>query len=89
MQIIDCLNVKGGFFLKQQVINQLAALITAAFGLVAALAWNDAIKSLFAEGGALYFLASWGIWAYALFVTVLAVVLTIWIGGLAEKSKKE
>jgi tellurite resistance protein TehA-like permease len=75
--------------LKQQVINQLAALITAAFGLVAALAWNDAIKSLFAEGGALYFLASWGIWAYALFVTVLAVVMTIWIGGLAEKSKKE
>jgi uncharacterized membrane protein YidH (DUF202 family) len=75
--------------LKQQVINQLAALITAAFGLVAALAWNDAIKSLFAEGGALYFLASWGIWAYALFVTILAVIMTIWIGGLAEKSKKE
>ena len=75
--------------MKQQVINQLAALITAAFGLVAALAWNDAIKSLFAEGGALYFLAAWGIWAYALFVTVLAVVMTIWIGGLAEKSKKE
>jgi len=75
--------------LKQEVINQLAALMTAAFGLVAALAWNDAIKSLFAEGGALYFLASWGIWAYALFVTVLAVVMTIWIGGLAEKSKKE
>ncbi len=75
--------------MKQQVINQLAALITAAFGLVAALAWNDAIKSLFAEGGALYFLASWGIWAYALFVTILAVIMTIWIGGLAEKSKKE
>ncbi len=75
--------------MKQEVVNQLAALITAAFGLVAALAWNDAIKSLFAEGGALYFLASWGIWAYALFVTILAVVMTIWIGGLAEKSKKE
>ncbi|MGB3908123.1 MAG: DUF5654 family protein [Methanomethylovorans sp.] len=75
--------------MKQEVVEQLAALITAAFGLVAALAWNDAIKSLFAEGGALYFLASWGIWAYALFVTVLAVVMTIWIGGLAEKSKNE
>ncbi|HML25282.1 MAG TPA: DUF5654 family protein [Methanomethylovorans sp.] len=47
------------------------------------------MKSLFAEGRALYFLASWGIWAYALFVTVLAVIMTIWIGGLAEKSKKE
>jgi len=29
--------------------------MTAAFGLVAALAWNEAIKSLFVEGGPLYF----------------------------------
>jgi hypothetical protein len=33
--------------MKKDVIEKLAALITAAFGLVAALAWNDAIKSLF------------------------------------------
>ncbi|AGB49321.1 hypothetical protein Metho_1086 [Methanomethylovorans hollandica DSM 15978] len=75
--------------MKQEVIDQLAALITAAFGLIAALAWNDAIKSLFAEGGALYFLAASGIWAYAVFVTILAVLMTLWIGGLTEKSKKE
>ncbi|MDG6244269.1 MAG: DUF5654 family protein [Methanolobus sp.] len=75
--------------MKEEVIDKLASLITAAFGLIAALAWNDAIKSLFAEGGALYFLASSGIWAYALFVTVIAVIMTIWIGRLAEKSKRE
>lgn len=33
--------------MKQDVIKQLAALITAAFGLVAALAWNTAIQEIF------------------------------------------
>ena len=73
--------------LKGEVIDKIAALITAAFGLIAALAWNDAISSLFKEGGPLYFLAAWGVWAYAVFVTILAVVMTIWIGRAAEKAK--
>ncbi|HUV80785.1 MAG TPA: DUF5654 family protein, partial [Candidatus Bathyarchaeia archaeon] len=30
------------------MVEKLAALITAAFGLIAALAWNDAIKAIFA-----------------------------------------
>ncbi|MDI3539515.1 MAG: hypothetical protein PWR29_2015 [Methanolobus sp.] len=78
---------KGGVTVERRSIDKLAALITAAFGLIAALAWNDAIKSLFMEGGPLCFLASWGIWAYAIFITILAVVATIWIGRMAEKSK--
>ena len=73
---------------KAEVIEKLAALITAAFGLVAALAWNDAIKSLFMEGGPLYFMATWGPWAYAIFVTILAVIMTIWIARAAEKAKE-
>ena len=74
--------------MKKEVIDKIAALITAAFGLVAALAWNDAIKALFMEGGALEFLATGGPWIYAIFVTILAVVATIWIGKLAEKADK-
>nr|WP_321497252.1 DUF5654 family protein [uncultured Methanolobus sp.] len=74
--------------MKAEVIEKLAALMTAAFGLVAALAWNGAIQSLFAEGAPLYFLAAWGVWAYAIFVTILAVVATIWIGKMAENAKK-
>ncbi|HJJ62427.1 MAG TPA: DUF5654 family protein [Methanocorpusculum sp.] len=35
--------------LSVDVIDKLAALITAAFGLVAALAWNGAIQAIFAE----------------------------------------
>ena len=79
--------------MKSDVVEKLAALITAAFGLVAALAWNDAIKALFkgpcgAEGaGALCSLSAGGPWVYAVVVTVLAVLATIWIGKVAERSK--
>ena len=35
--------------LKHEMIEKMVALITAAFGLVAALAWNDTIKLIFDE----------------------------------------
>jgi hypothetical protein len=73
--------------LKGEVIDKIAALMTAAFGLIAALAWNGAISSLFAAGGPLYFLATYGVWAYAILVTVIAVIMTIWIGRVAAKMK--
>ncbi|MCB9361865.1 hypothetical protein H6504_00375 [Candidatus Woesearchaeota archaeon] len=79
--------------MKGEVVDKLAALITAAFGLVAALAWNDAIKALFvgpcgATGaGPLCSLSSGGPWVYAIIVTIIAVVATIWIGKVASKSK--
>ena len=80
-------------FMKKEVIEKLAALITAAFGLVASLAWNDAIKALFVgpcgtEGaGALCAVSGGGPWVYALFVTVVAVFAAIWIGRVADKKK--
>jgi len=73
--------------MKTEVIEKISALMTAAFGLIAALAWNDAIKSLFAEGGLLAFLAKYGVWVYAIFITVIAVVITVWIGKAADKIK--
>lgn len=79
--------------MKNQVIDKLAALVTAAFGLVAALAWNDAIKALFVgpcgtEGaGALCSLSNGGPWVYAIIVTMVAVGVTIWIGKVSEKNK--
>ncbi len=73
--------------MNKVVIEKMAALATAAFGLVAALAWNGAILSLFAEGGPLFFLAKGGPWIYAVLVTILAIIVTIWIGKVAEKSK--
>lgn len=74
--------------MKKELITQVSTFVTAAFGFVAALAWNQAVQSLFAAGGALHFVADYGPWAYAVFVTVLAVLATIYIGKLAEKAKK-
>jgi hypothetical protein len=79
--------------MKKEVIEKIAALITAAFGLVAALAWNDAIRALFVgpcgtEGaGALCALSSGGPWVYAIIITIIAVIATIWIGKVADKAK--
>lgn len=79
--------------MKSEVIEKMAALVTAAFGLVAALAWNDAIKALFAgpcgsEGaGMLCMLSSWGPWGYAIIITIIAVLATVWIAKIAEKAK--
>ena len=54
---------------------------------VAALAWNGAIQAIFKQ----VFGTSEGIGpmvTYAIIVTVIAILATIWIGNLAEKSKK-
>jgi uncharacterized membrane protein len=71
--------------LQKEIIDKVAALIIAAFGLVAALAWNEAIQEIFRlifgeESGVLAMLF------YAIVVTIIAVVITIWIGRVSEKS---
>jgi hypothetical protein len=70
--------------MNSAVIEKLESLITAAFGLVAALAWNSAIQSLFDKTP---WLKAGGPWAYAILVTVIAVVATIWMGRAAGKAK--
>jgi len=72
--------------MKRDVIEKLSALIIAAFGLVAALAWNGAIQAIFKQ----YFGTSESVSAmlsYAVIVTVIAVIVTIWIGKLESKAK--
>ncbi|HKU48348.1 MAG TPA: DUF5654 family protein [Nitrososphaera sp.] len=71
--------------MRQDVIKALAALITAAFGLVAALAWNTAIQEIFRvafgdQSGILPMLI------YAVVVTIIAVIATIAIGRAAAKA---
>ncbi len=74
--------------LSVDVIEKMAALITAAFGLIAALAWNAAIQTIFTEifGTQSSIPAMLG---YAVFVTILAVVFTIWIGYVSNKTKEK
>jgi len=72
---------------KLEMIEKMAALMTAAFGLVAALAWNAAIQTWFAQN---FPPESVGPWLYAVVITIFAVVMTIWIGRIAGKlTKKE
>lgn len=72
--------------MKSGVIEKIAALLTAAFGLVAALAWNGAIQAIFKQ----LFGTAEGIvpmLAYAVIITVIAVIVTIQIAKAAEKAK--
>ena len=81
--------------MKKDVIEKLAALITAAFGLVAALAWNDAIRALFVgpcgaeNAGSLCMLSAGGPWVYAILITILAVIASIWIGKVESRVNKK
>ena len=62
--------------MKKRFVKKTATVIIAAFGFVAALAWNDAVQSLFSN----YFGEINELWAkviYALIVTLVAVVVTI------------
>jgi len=70
---------------KKDIADKLVFLSTGAFGFIAALAWNDAVKSLFDEGGILHLVAGKGVWIYALTITILGVFVTIWISKLASK----
>ena len=71
-----------------EVLDKFSALITTALGLVAALAWNTAIQTLFTTifgetGGALV-----GQFFYAILVTIVVIFATIYVGRAAERAKK-
>lgn len=73
---------------KVQVLETFATLITAAFGLVAALAWNEAIKNginaIFPTGGDGELI---GLFVYAIVVTFVAIIFTILIANSLKKAK--
>lgn len=70
--------------LRSTTIEKISTLIISAFGLVAALAWNNAIQKVIA-----LFLSTssqvLGLLIYAVVVTVIAVVITIYLTRLSQK----
>lgn len=64
-------------------VQTMIALASASLGLVAALAWNEAIKATLALLGLGESLA--GLYAYAIIATVIAVSVLIWLGKLASR----
>ena len=71
-----------------EILDKFSQLITTALGLVAALAWNDAIQYVFQQylgtaGGALAAKIF-----YAVIVTLLVIFATIAVSRAAERAKK-
>jgi hypothetical protein len=64
-------------------VQTMIALASASLGLVAALAWNEAIKATLVMLGMGDSLA--GLYAYALLATVLAVAVLSWLGRIAAR----
>ena len=81
--VIFLKNIKE-IYVGQTVIKTIITLVTTAFGLVAGLAWNDAIQklieSVMGAGDALT-----GLFIYAIVVTIIAVVVTIILARIAGK----
>lgn len=64
--------------MRKEVNEKLITLITGAFSLVAALAWNETIKTIFQR----VFGTAQTVWAmiiYAVLVTIIAVWITYWM----------
>lgn len=63
---------------KGQVMQTISTLLTTAFGLIAALAWNEAIKAIITtfvgKGNDLM-----GLLIYAIIITIIAVIATLLI----------
>ncbi len=73
---------------NRQVITQTLGFISSAFVLIAALAWNEAIKELISG----YLPTGAGLASkliYAIIVTILAVIVTMRLTKLGERFKEE
>jgi hypothetical protein len=64
-------------------IQTMIALASASLGLVAALAWNEAIKATLEQLGLGESLA--GLYTYAVLATAIAVLVLVWLGKLASR----
>lgn len=71
-----------------EILEQIASLMTAGFGLVAALAWNEAIQDLFAA-----IFPKPNLWVekfiYAILITTIVVIFTAKIGNAIGKIKEK
>ncbi|MBI5221696.1 MAG: hypothetical protein HY979_02740 [Candidatus Magasanikbacteria bacterium] len=67
---------QGGSF-RQEVRTKTADYVLAAFGFVTGLAWNEAVKALIEQFFPLHDNTAWAKLIYALFITVVFVVISV------------
>jgi len=75
--------------LKIEILEKVSTLATAGFGLVAALAWNNAIQAIFSRvfpkpGDNIAALT-----VYALVITIIIVVITVQLSRAVNMAKKQ
>ncbi|MFN2544840.1 MAG: DUF5654 family protein [Actinomycetota bacterium] len=80
-QVTDVVKRAGRF--SREFLATMIALVTTAFGVVVALAWNTALSTALARLSKNSQLA--GLFSYAVLVTVLAVFTVIFLGRLATR----
>ena len=71
----------------EDITIRFADLVVAAFGIVSALAFNDAVKSLFAEGGVFEKFSKGGPWVAALIILMLTLAVGYWRAKLIPVKK--
>jgi len=74
---------------RREVRKQVLGYITAALGLIAGLAWNEAIKALIEEFIPLGENTLWAKLIYALLVTIIIVIVGLYLAKLTKKQKEE
>jgi len=77
--------------IPSQVITQMITLATSGFGLVAALAWNEFIKTFIDSYIRPYFGKESGLisqFIYALIVTLIAVLVTLQLSSIKKKMER-
>lgn len=85
--VVDIEKIKSeGGHLRQEVRQKTMDLILAAFSFVAGLAWNEAIKALIEEIFPAHNNSVWAKLTYALLVTVLVVVVSVYFVRATSKS---
>lgn len=75
--------------MTRQFLKQVLTLVTASFGLIAALAWNSAIQSFIQR---LYPAPTQGVryqLLYALVITAITVAVAIWAGAIDKRLSTE
>lgn len=82
--------VVDGKELVVAVLDKMNTLFTSGMGLVAALAWNEAVKNMFDQVfGQNNKNSIWAMFGYALVVTLIVVLVTFQLTKLVEKIKKK
>src|SRR5690348_16733736 len=84
-QRIAVRNEEGLVDVKPTYLGTMIALATAAFGLIAALAWNKFITDLIA----LFLKPGSGVWAELLYAVIITIIAVVVIQNLAKLTERD